>query len=247
MMNLIVDVGNSFTKIAFFKDERIDEIFVKDNHSDMLNKEMDLLLLLANKCDSALISSVKRNYPEVIKIITADIKNVKSLGVDTILPMTNRYKTPKTLGKDRIAAAVGANNIYPDSNVLIIDAGTALTMDLVTDKNEYIGGSISPGLSMRYRALNRMTGNLPELSINNNFDLLVGTDTTEAITAGVQNGIIYEVESYIDKISEKYQQIKIVLTGGDIIFFERYIKKDIFADQYLVLKGLNRILRYNEK
>ncbi|NJK84871.1 MAG: type III pantothenate kinase [Bacteroidales bacterium] len=150
------------------------------------------------------------------------------------------------MGKDRLAAAVGAYTIYPYFNVLVIDAGSAITFDMVSESGEYLGGNISPGLEMRFRALHEFTSKLPWVSKNENFPD-AGFDTESSIVCGVQWGIINEIEGYILNYLAKFQNIKIILTGGDANFFDKKVKSPIFVVPNLVLIGLNQILKYNDK
>jgi len=162
----------------------------------------------------------------------------------TPLPFKNLYHNPEWLGKDRIAAAAGAYAAYPDTHVLIIDMGTAITLDILTSKGEYIGGNISPGLMMRFRALHAFTSHLPMLE-KDEFSADPGTDTRSAIVSGVQKGILYEIKGYIEHFSLLYPDLKAILTGGDADFFADKLKKPIFVVPNLVLSGLNFILDYN--
>ena len=164
----------------------------------------------------------------------------------TELPIENLYETPETLGKDRIAAAVGANELFPDQNLLIIDAGTAITYDLVSEKNQFIGGNISPGLEMRFKALNHFTGKLPLVNYSDDFET-VGRNTIDAIRAGVQNGILFEIAQTIDLFNRNYQNLHIIMTGGDSYFFDKKLNYSIFVNFNLTLIGLNRILEHNAK
>jgi type III pantothenate kinase len=173
-------------------------------------------------------------------------KKIIYLDRNTRLPIINNYKSKVSLGKDRIAAAVGANTIFPNSNVLVIDAGTALTFDFVSDNNEYMGGNISPGMQMRFKALKTFTSKLPLLDKSEEF-YLTANNTNDAIISGVQSGIIFEMDSYINEYKKKYNDLKVILTGGDSFFFEYKLKNRIFAKPFLTAVGLNRILEYNAK
>jgi type III pantothenate kinase len=160
------------------------------------------------------------------------------------LPIEVHYQTPETLGNDRIAAATGANFLRPDRDVLIIDAGTAITYEIVEASGVYIGGNISPGMTTRFRALHRFTEKLPLVREPEQISWL-GTTTETAIQAGVVNGIIYEMDGYIHDVRKKYPDVFVFLTGGHSFYFERRLKNSIFAAINLVLVGLNRILEYN--
>ena len=145
-----------------------------------------------------------------------------------------------------MAAAVGANELFPDRNLLIIDAGTAITYDLVSENNQFIGGNISPGLAMRFKALNHFTGKLPLVDYRDDFEL-IGRNTIEAVRAGVQNGILFEIAQTIDLFNRNYQKLQIIMTGGDANFFDKKLNYSIFVNFNLTLIGLNRILEHNAK
>ncbi|MCJ2379753.1 type III pantothenate kinase [Parabacteroides sp. AGMB00274] len=163
---------------------------------------------------------------------------------DVRLPITIKYKTPHTLGKDRIAAVVGAYYLQPNRNILIIDAGTCITYELLEASGSYLGGNISPGMTTRFKALNDYTKKLPLVNEREEVPCW-GTCTEDAIRAGVVNGIVFEMDGYIDKAKELYSDVLVFLTGGHSFYFESRLKNFIFADINLVLTGLNRILEYN--
>ena len=196
--------------------------------------------------NQAILSSVKPVDEELIRFLSQNFQLFIELDHHTPLPIENLYETPETLGKDRIAAAVGANELFPGQNILIIDAGTAITYDVVSEKNEFLGGNISPGLQMRFKALNQFTGKLPLINYSDEFQL-IGSNTEEAIRAGVQNGILYEIERTIETFNRNYENLQIVMTGGDSIFFDKKLNYSIFVHFNLTLIGLNRILEHNAK
>ena len=245
-MNLIIDIGNTFTKIAIYSENEL--IYFQNNiendYKSIVSESYKVTEQYGN-IKRAIISSVLNENNLLEEFLINCGYFVINLTNKTLLPIKNLYKTPETLGKDRIAAVVGANNIFPDTNVLIFDAGTALTVDFVNLKNEYEGGNISPGLTMRYKALNEFTEKLPLFEVDTDFNKLFGQTTQEAIKAGVQNSIIFEINNYISVFKEKYTDLKVILTGGDVFFFDKNLKKNIFAETQLVLIGLNRILEYN--
>jgi len=194
----------------------------------------------------AILSSVKSVDDEILQFLSGNFDLFIALDHQTELPIENLYETPETLGKDRLAAAIGANELFPDQNLLVIDAGTAITYDLVSEKNQFVGGNISPGLQMRFNALNHFTGKLPLVSYSDEFQS-IGKNTTDAIRAGVQNGILYEIDRTIDLFNRNYQNLQIVMTGGDSIFFDKKLNYSIFVHFNLTLIGLNRILEHNAK
>ncbi|NPA67551.1 MAG: type III pantothenate kinase [Chlorobi bacterium] len=247
-MNLVIDIGNSFTKTAIFAENKLKEkkIHKNSNFSGIIN-QIKKIKQKNPETDKVILSSVKDENKKLQDFLTGNFKKNIIFDETVDIPVKNYYKTPETLGKDRLAGVIAASNIFPDCNVLIFDAGTALTVDFINNKKEYFGGSIAPGLEMRYKALNVFTDKLPEISINKEFNNIYGADTKESVISGVQNGILYEIEGHINRFSEKYNDLKVTFTGGDTFFFERKIKKQIFAEPNLVLIGLNIILNYNAK
>lgn len=245
-MNLVLDIGNSYFKVAVFKGEDIIHLSsCKNIEFEKLRNEIQKLKKQYSKIENVILSSVSFECIELDDFLLKNFRFFLKLSHKTKIPIRNLYKTPETLGKDRLAAVIAVNNIFPNTDVLVFDAGTALTIDFINNKNEYKGGNISLGILMRYKALHHFTKKLPELSINNNFEIISGLNTNEAIYGGVQNGILYEVEGYIKQYKDKYPQLKVVFTGGDTFFFENRLKNKIFADPNIVLKGLNIIINYN--
>ena len=241
-MNLAADIGNSQTKAAIFSGSEIifETITTQPDYSFFEN------LIRIYPVNRAIFSSVSSDQ----ELFEKDFKNRLDLVIipdhNTPLPLKNLYLTKETLGFDRIAAAVGAHNTYPNSYVLIIDAGTAITIDIVTPEGEYLGGNISPGIEMRLKALNSFTKRLP--LVNKEGEIaLTGKTTEEAIRNGVINGVVFELDGYIEAYKNKFQVIEVIFTGGDSYFFERKLKNSIFVDSNLNLKGLNEILEYNAK
>jgi type III pantothenate kinase len=243
LLNLVIDIGNSRTKIALFNQH--DLMFnVPINHLDV--KHVKMLLDEHPQLKKVILSSVKPYDEELKHFLDENFDQFLELDHQTKLPIENLYETPETLGKDRIAAAAGANELFPDQNLLIIDAGTAITYDLISEKNQYLGGNISPGITMRFKALNQFTGKLPLVEYMNDYQP-IGRNTTEAIRAGVQNGVIFEMEQTIDLFNRNYQNLQIIMTGGDSNFFAGKLNYSIFVHLNLTLTGLNRILEHNAK
>jgi type III pantothenate kinase len=243
MANLVIDIGNTFTKIAVF---RHDALLKAENHSAI---EAGTLLNLIDQyhINKAIISSVKREVESWRGLLEEKV-DLEYFNVEMTAGIRNQYKTPQTLGLDRLAAVIGAHKIFPGKDSLVIDAGTAITYDWVDAEGNYFGGSISPGLNMRYKALNYYTGGLPLISADEQFDAQFGTDTETAIRSGVQNGIKYELTGFIQSYVEEERELNIILSGGDSIFFDTLLKNSIFApyiknEPYLVLKGLNAAIQ----
>jgi len=241
-MNLVIDLGNTYSKIAVCNGTEIIETVISEKVS---NKEIAYFISGYPDLKGAIISSVVNHSRELIDYLDASFDTFLELTNTTPLPLVNLYKTPETLGYDRIAAVSGAHTIFPGKNVLVIDAGTAITFDMVTAAGEYIGGNISPGLNMRFKALHKFTNRLPLLTPEENNIKLIGKSTHEAITSGVINGLDYEIKGYISALSKEYKNLQIVLTGGDANSFDKRLKNSIFVVAHLNLIGLNRILDYN--
>jgi len=149
------------------------------------------------------------------------------------------------LGKDRVAAAAAATTIFPGENVLVIDAGTSITYDLITKNGTYLGGGISPGIMMRFKALNTFTGKLPLITEIDDAPL-IGNDTPSSIKSGVLNGVLAEVNGIIDSYSNRFDTLKIIISGGDYKYFDKKLKNSIFATPNIVMQGLLEILKINE-
>jgi type III pantothenate kinase len=240
-MNLIIDQGNTVSKLAVFD---AGEIVVRITEPELNIAVLHTLFEKHPEIKACVLSSVVHYSKDIPEFLGERLKWFITLNSTTPLPIENTYSTKETLGYDRIADAVGAFSIFPGNNVLIIDAGTAITIDLLTSKGEFYGGNISPGLDLRFRALHEFTKKLPLIEKHEEFPLL-GKTTREAILAGVINGAVFEIDGYIDNLKSQYTDLKIILTGGDIKFFDKRLKNSIFAHSNLNLTGLNRILEYN--
>jgi type III pantothenate kinase len=240
-MNLIFDIGNSSTKVAIF-DNRMKVVSFRTR---IFSCEKMEKIFGKYELDKAIVSSV-RNIPDfVIDLATHGIPHVHVLSYKSKLPFKNEYETPETLGPDRMAAIAGAYLTFPGKRVLIIDAGSAITYDFLSGKN-YKGGNISPGLSMRFRALHRFTGKLPLVSTTDKYSS-PGKNTVEAITAGVINGLIYEINEYIRTFLMKHVDLKVILTGGDSGYLKDKLNYKVTYMPDIVIDGLNYILEYNAK
>ncbi len=241
-MNLAIDIGNTRTKVAVFKGEAL-------LHQEVWG-ELTLAALkqLAynQKAEKIILSSVSKQAAEVMSFLKGDFAFLE-LTTDTPLPIRIRYKTPQTLGKDRIAAAVGAYHLFPGENCLVIDAGTCITLDLVSAEGEFLGGNISPGIEMRLKAMHQFTARLPMVARTSEMPDELGDSTENAIRNGGELGALLEVEGFIRRMKKKYHPLRVVLTGGDADFFVKHTKTKIFAHQNLVLIGLNQILKHNAK
>ena len=238
-MKLIIDIGNTSTNLALFEGKEI--VRASNIGSYTLSKVEKFIS--SDVISSSIISSVKKNANEISVI--SSCYNAIVLTEKTKVPLSNKYKTPNTLGKDRLAAVIGATFLYPKHDILVFDAGTCLTIDFVNAQNEYLGGRISPGIKMRFKALHTFTDRLPLVNQENK-DNYMGNNTVSSILAGVQQGILSEVKLIISEYKLKNPNTISVVTGGDYFFFENGLKNSIFANPNLVLIGLNEILDYNE-
>ena len=243
MANLVFDIGNTYTKIAVFEG---DELVFTDKYQ---NPDTNTIHNLLNSytVNKAIISSVKKDR-QAWETILKEKTRLVYFNAEMTTGISNHYLTPTTLGPDRLAAVIGAAYLYPGKGSLVIDAGTCITYDFVDEKANYFGGSISPGLNMRYKALNYYTAALPLINEDADFNTAYGNDTTTAITSGVQNGVKYELEGFIESYRRQTIELNIILSGGDSIFFAGLLKNSIFApyiknEPYLVLKGLNAAIQ----
>jgi type III pantothenate kinase len=241
-MNLVLDLGNTYGKIAVCDHKKVIEAATYER---ITSREISYFHIRYSELKGAIISSVVNYSREIIDYLNNLFPICIELDHSTPLPIENKYATPDTLGYDRIAAAVGAFTICPGKNVLVIDAGTAITYDIVSARGEFLGGNISQGLEIRFKSLNKYTTRLPHLERPEEVPPLVGSTTQEAIQSGVVNGLLFEMDGFIAAISKKYPKLQVVLTGGDAKYFVGKLKSSIFVDPNLNLIGLNRILEHN--
>ena len=234
MRKITIDEGNTSVKLALFDN---DTLVSKYNNIDL-----NFVIKLLPKCDRLILSTVKNKSN--FKTLFSN-KNFVLLNNFTPLPIKILYKSPTSLGNDRIALAVGAITNFPNKNVLVIDAGTCITYDLINSKKEYLGGSISPGIQMRYNALHQFTSQLPLLE-SVDTAMLTGVNTEESIHSGIINGVFVEIDGIIQRYTNQYPDIKVIVTGGNAKFFDKGLKNTIFAKPNLLMEGLNKILDYNE-
>ena len=208
------------------------------------NFKLETYITSLPQVDACILSSVCAMDEKITDILSQKASNFMELTAATPVPINNLYKTPETLGKDRLAAVVGAHSLFPDKDVLVFDAGTALTIDFIDKEGNYRGGNISPGLNMRFRALHEYTQKLFLQSQSDDYQF-VGNDSASAITSGVQNGIIFEIDCYIDHFVKQFPKLVTILTGGDVNFLVDKIKRYIFAEPNLVFIGLMKIIEFN--
>ena len=236
-MNLVIDFGNTRIKAAFYEGADLREKFLLSTHQELES------LLQTKIVEHCIISSVNQSPTEIFSWIRCNGKKL-SLHVDLPLPIKIVYATPHTLGVDRIAAVCGAQEILPNQDCLVIDAGTCINYEFLDALGKYHGGSISPGIQMRFEAMHTFTARLPLVSAVNDA-LLIGGSTEACMQSGVMNGMIAEINGIIQRYSQLYPTMGVILCGGDAHFFENKLKDSIFVAPDLVLRGLNRILLHN--
>lgn len=241
MINLTIDVGNTRTKVLLFEDDKI------------VNKEVIAYLTIPylkklpynHKNANCIISVTGKLTSDIEQYLVQKFKTKYiRLTHDVPMPIKNLYRTPETLGRDRLAGVVGAYALFPEQNCLVIDAGTCITYDLINNKGEYLGGNIAPGVKMRLLAMNAFTAKLPIVEMSDT-ESWIGYDTNSALVNGGQLGTILEVRSFISRCRRKFGQLNVIFTGGDTDFFVKQLKSKIFARPNLISIGLNQILKYN--
>ncbi|WP_456867890.1 type III pantothenate kinase [Galbibacter sp. BG1] len=241
-MNLIIDVGNSFIKVAVFKADKVVEV-AQTTESDFLKK----------------ISNIFENHPSIAKIMVSSVGKLSDAYIEGLsvfapvlilnknskLPFKNEYATPNTLGVDRIALVAAAFYAYPQKNCLVIDAGTCITYDFLDEKGVYKGGAISPGIRMRYKSMHAFTAKLPLID---SFELenFIGNSTETCMISGVINGTVNEIEATILQYQRKFKDLTVILTGGDSHFLSKRLKSSIFAHPNFLMEGVNYILELNK-
>lgn len=236
---LIIDFGNTLTKVAIFENSSLTDLMTSSSIS------IDQLVALKNKYNPsyAIISSVIDVPDNTLAFLEKTFVFVQ-LDHHTPIPIINLYKTPETLGKDRLAMVVAAHHLFPGRNCLVIGAGTCITYDFINNSSNYFGGAISPGLTLRFKALHNFTSKLPLVSFKENVEI-TGTTTEESILSGVLKGATAEIEGIINEYRALYDDLQVIITGGDMKYFSKTLKNRIFAAANLVLTGLNVILDFN--
>ncbi|MFI5221717.1 MAG: type III pantothenate kinase [Bacteroidia bacterium] len=236
MTDLAVDSGNTNIKAGLFEENVLKEIFVLEN------KEWNLFhsVVKKNKVQRTILSSVGEINTELESLFQTSTRFYK-LSAKIKLPFKINYRTPETLGADRLAGVAGAMHFYPKTHCLVIDAGTCITSDFITAEEEYLGGSISPGLQMRLNTMHRFTSRLPEIKFTQPIHF-IGKSTESSMLSGVYNGIADELNGTIHRYESEFGNIQNIICGGDSSVFANRIKSNIFAAPYLVLYGLKKIL-----
>ena len=237
-MNLVIDIGNTTSKYFCFEDDELQD------HGGEAGNGLTFLDHIRGKLAGAVVSAVVNLPAEAESRLQSLPCPVLRFTADTPIPLHNSYRTPSTLGTDRLAAAVGAWQRCPGRPLLVIDAGSCITFDLVTSAGEYLGGNISPGIHARLRAVGDYFPRLPHVPAAGPVPE-IGYDTDTAIRSGVIEGVRHEIEGYIAAFRQKYPDLMVFLTGGDVFRFDDPAKSDIIADHFLLPRGLNYILNHH--
>ena len=241
-MNLVVDIGNTRTKLAFFeKNTLVEKAILETAALSWLSDRLQD----GRRVDGAILSATGQDTEGVENFLTNNLPYIK-FRPETPIPIHNAYATPETLGRDRLAAVIGANFLFPNQNCLVIDGGTCITYNFLSKTETFIGGNIAPGLTMRFRAMNHFTAKLPLVERNIAISTLLGNTTETAMRAGAQIGLLSEVEGFVKRLENQEGKIKVILTGGDGQFlFDNLSLKEKYLEPHLVLQGLNQILNYH--
>ncbi|NDC30193.1 MAG: type III pantothenate kinase [Bacteroidetes bacterium] len=239
MSHISIDIGNTLSKVGIFNEG------ILLNNASFKNEDLQGIkaYFLANQAEHIILSSVAKSSIELINCLK-DLAPIIELSHETSLPFSNNYQTPQTLGMDRVAGIAGAIHFYPETNCLVIDAGTCITYDFVSKEGIYQGGSISPGLYMRLKAMHEFTGKLPLLNYQEIEDW-IGKDTQTSMLTGVIWGMVNEINGFIARYGEAFGDLKVIFTGGDAPKFVKHLKNNVFAEPNLLLFGLNKILKIN--
>lgn len=242
-MLLAVDIGNTNIKAAVFEDTVLAEKFVFDKGS--ASEEAEKIFQKYPQITHSILSSVGKQQ-ESLFLILKEKTQLLEVDRDFKFPFQNNYATPATLGIDRMVLAAGAVLQFPKRSRLVIDAGTCITYDFVDSYGSYQGGAISPGLRLRYEGMHTFTAKLPLLypEMPENF---IGSSTAASMHSGVVNGLLYELEGFIAQYEQQYQDVTIILTGGDADFLAKRLKNTIFANSNFLLESLNFLYLYTIK
>ena len=239
LMNLVLDFGNSRVKAAIFDQRKLLHV---QTYLALTEKRLGIILKKF-PVESSILSSVIHNSNHIEKFLRKKT-HFNKLTSYTPIPIHNFYKSPETLGMDRLANVTGAHALFPNKNILVISAGTCITYDVITGEGNYFGGNISPGVDMQLKAMHTFTARLPLVQKKMTRELF-GKSTTQAMLTGVIKGTAFEMKGFVAAYRKKYPALRVIITGGDASLFETMIESKIFAVPHLVLYGLNEILLMN--
>lgn len=244
-MNLVIDFGNTFVKVGIEDNKKITNVEKFETH----NLDIHSFQSLIQKVRPEIICylAVSKIEKEVLQIIHQSFARVIHFTHDVALPFKINYNPLQSLGIDRLAGVIGARSIYPNENFLLIQAGTCITYDLYSERDGYLGGAIAPGIHIRNLAMNTFTYQLPLVSLDPDENCeVIATSTNGSLKSGILNAALFEIEGFISHAREILPKFKVILSGGDMIYFVKKIKSQIFAHSNLTLIGLTEIIRFNE-
>lgn len=237
--NLVIDIGNTNAKVALFRDREIISLHKGPEVDETIIRDW----VARYQPVAAIISTVRK--PDGMEWLASAGFPVLFAGTNLKLPVRLCYKTPETLGSDRLAAAIAATDKFPGQTTLVINAGSCITTDLVLEGKKYLGGTIAPGLHMRLHAMHYFTGKLPLLNQVDPEIPLIGDSTESSMMSGVINGMAAELEGLITRLEKEIGFFNVILSGGDGKIFAKKLKNRIFAVDNIVLHGLNLMLKHN--
>ncbi len=238
-MHLIIDVGNTYCKYYLFQNTKqiekgkVEDFYALKKNPALLSAQVEKVIF-SDVSGTINLEDLQQLFPEKACYDAAQLN----------LPFDNQYQTPKTMGSDRIALVAAAVKRYPKKNVLIIDAGSCLTFDLLTEENTYLGGGISPGLAMRFKSLHQFTGKLPLVALSTD-PLLWGNSTIASIATGVYRGLVHEIDGQISDYNHQFPNLTVILTGGDAQRLSKSLKSTIFVAPNFLAEGLDYLLHFN--
>ena len=237
---LTIDIGNTKAKYAVFHDKNIVETDVFNPVSNDLKHLLDRHKYI----NKGIISSVGGNINECLE----QLQNINTvvLSSETKLPFTLTYKDKSKIGADRLALVAAAFAEKPHQNSLVIDIGTCITYDILTDDDRHLGGPISPGMKLRFKAMHEHTALLPLCEPTHDEPKLICNDTVECLQSGVQLGVLHEIKEFIKLYSLNFNNLNVFISGGDNIFLQNKLKNCTFASSNFMFNGLNLILKYND-
>jgi type III pantothenate kinase len=238
MHNLILDIGNTRIKSALENDG----VFIQLPPRANLTTAWLAKLFAERQIANVVLCSVRNEDKTVVDWLGANAKAVVQFSYQLPLPIQIAYTTPHTLGKDRLAAILGAWRSFPNANTLVIDAGTCIKYDIVTAEGVYLGGSIAPGIGMRLRAMHEFTAKLPLVKCAMPLDDFIGNSTETAIRTGAQLAAALEANGFIERYKKQFPNLNIILTGGDAIYLKPHLPEFVQSDKLLIIKGLASVL-----
>lgn len=241
-MNLVLDIGNSFCKTVLYKGE--DVVFTARGASARMAQDLKDLFVAYPSIKSAILCSVIALDPSIVSFLNNKTR-LFLVNNELRLPFSNRYETPESLGADRIALVAAAAFEFPTKNCLVVDAGSCVTYDFLSADGIYRGGAISPGLKMRFAAMHEHTDKLPLITVAEDI-VDIGTNTEKSLLVGAVNGLVYEIEGWSQSLEVEYEDLTVILTGGDAQFLSKRLKNTIFANPNFLVNGLRQLLDYNQ-